>query len=336
MKAKKKRKNARILTEFFQSLKKYAMKKYENNKNGIYSFINNQIFDSLINSTSSVIKNGNVNKLFQRKEAVYKKKGEYYKSSNFFEREFSSILKEITNQISSKPIKGINNFLIGNDLSTFVESMNSNIVQTCGNVTFAKVKNKKSVFYNYYTLEPKQGKPDAKGVEVEIKACPNLLLISIYNIIKNSKFSLKNYSLKNKDGKVNSYDLKLGSSKYSKALFGVLHELNNFIGINKIDYLYNRIEQRKNNKDRILGANQVIYKHITHIRYIYELQGNSLLYSPNEIVGQNDLDYLVYNEPDTSGIYVQASSTLILDYLRKEENKISGNLYQTRTGMRIK
>lgn len=167
----------------------------------------------------------------------------------------------------------------------------------------------------YGKIIARQGKVDVQGIEVEIRGNVNARVLRFYKLIKNAKVSAKNYRDQywKRDEFGQSYSvegsatLHLGGSNALKAYYGVLTDL----GAPKksaIDSFFHAYYHYKK-----YGMSDKLPSHIYHIRQIYELIGAGLVSEGVDGItrAQGNVDYLIYNAPDSDMVYVQSTSEII-------------------------
>lgn len=302
-------KNAKDLEKFFQNLKKDAQK---SPLELIASELNKQILEDFKSLSNHGTK---ISKLFHRAKGTD------------FEKELSKVVYSVLSRVSNQNVvsnqninlKDINigkkraNVAFGAELVSLVlEPEVQNILEITGVGTKKALLKEQSNNNLYYYLTNIEGKTDVQGYQVEINGNPSSELLSIYNLLKDATFSLKNYGnfywnpeAKRKES---STHLRLGNTNVFRAFYGVLSELG-YQKSSIISAFWNSWYEAEKCPQVALRINQ--------IRFVYELIGAGLSYDNNLLKGR--VKYLVYNNPDTDEIYVRSTAKIIQQILQSDQ-----------------
>lgn len=295
--------NALILQNFLNKIKNEAQNYSPENGN----LIEDMAIQTTLNNL--VLLNGEkINNLFRQKR----------KRSGFtFERELAAIMAKVMSEVSGENINP-GTLLLGQkranvDIKNFSEKIVQEGLKEVGTKSQRNIEKTSGKISKEYYLEDVYGKIDIKGYEVNVKLDANPELIKIYNIIKDATISAKNYRSKKYIRDIgqlivagNRKNIFLGSSNTYRALYGVLSDLgyDSVTTESAIMASFNRIEDNDEN----------VSNHIYHLRYIYELIGAGLKYDGQSF---GNVKYIIFNDPDTNNIYVQATSSILKEVLNE-------------------
>lgn len=123
-------------------------------------------------------------------------------------------------------------------------------------------------------------------------------------------FSVKNYLYFEEKNKQNS--LSLGTTDYYKALYSALSAAGYSDAYAKKLIFKGMVKITKNEDE-----NGEITKHFYHMKYLYELTGLGLRDQDNERL--DSVDFFIYNEPNTSNIYVRSTAEMIETELNQSD-----------------
>ena len=310
--------NAKTLQGFLQKIKIESTKK-DNEKSATFKMV--------IEEVNNILGRNKAVQLFTH---AHKKED----SVDIFEREINALFLAITKSVAIKEDAEkltIDNFSVGGknvtvDLSEkYFKKWVQEAIEEVGKTAQEELTYQDS----WGEVYARQGKPDSQGVVVEIKANTNSDLLKIYNLIKNAKFSEKNYrnTYWHKDENTGkniptqgSPTLHLGNSNAFKAYYGVLTDLR--VGeqstIKSFYHAWGCFKKGPHN-------NHDVGKNILMIRQVYELvgSGTGTIDENGKFNKIGKVDYLIYNVPDSkTEIYVK-SVPEILNHLFKliESNK---------------
>lgn len=295
--------NALILQNFLNNLKNEA-KNYNPEKG-------NLIEDMAIRQTLNnlVLLNGEkINNLFRQRQ----------KGAGFtFERELAAVMAKVMSEVSGENIKA-GTLLLGQqtanvDIQNYSEKLIQQGLKEVGTKTQKSIEKSNGKFSKQYYLQDVYGKIDVKGYEVEVKLDANPQLVQIYNIIKDATISAKNYKSKKYIKDIGNFievgnrkNIHLGATNVYRSLYGVFSDLgyDSLTTQSAIMAALNRINDNDEN----------VSNHIYHLRYIYELIGSGLKYNGQSF---GNVKYIIFNDPDTDNIYVQATSSILKEVLNE-------------------
>lgn len=291
--------NASILQRFLQDLKRESGQK-KKSKNITFNLVKNEV--------NKALGRGATKYLFQ---TSYNK----HDKADPFEEEMTALLYAITKNIAIEEEAEkltLEDFSLGSKQVTvdlekkYLKEWSEIAIKQC-----AEQAEKEFTYKDEWgNVVARSGKPDSQGVEVTIKADVNPELLKIYNIIKNAKFSEKNYKNMYWDKKTNqsipgSSSLHLGQkdSNALKAYYGVLTDLgySKESAVVSFYHAYGCWQKEEHNHGDV-------GKNILRIRQVYELIGSGSGFFENEefkTIGK--VDYLIFNVPDSKDeIYVKS------------------------------
>lgn len=326
-----------ILQDFFQTIKNRAQG-ISNSSNIFDDEIIDMILEEIYTNGSFFLKNAKANRTFLRSERSYKN-GTSKNNSNF-ERELVSIYEAVWNQVAADNVKfDKSQVWVGSQKSTVFNTgkivqgtdKNGNLVDLGTEimekqakelgVTTCKILEKQadgSVLKQYY-IPYVQGKPDVKGYTIDIKADPNPKMLEIYNLLKECVFSAKNYSSKTWDKDLKELvenkkytSLGFGESKFYRSVYGSLSGLgyDNKTAISAVFAGNNRLKSG--------DKSDTVREHFYHLRYLYEITGTGTRDISNLELFGPEVNFVVFNNPAGSGIYVKTAQSLIADMLKTQ------------------
>lgn len=291
--------NASILERFLRDLKRESGQK-KKSKNITFNLVKNE-----------------VNKTLGRGATKYLFQTSYDKHNKVdpFEEEMTALLYAITKNIAIEEEAEkltLEDFSLGSKQVTvdlekkYLKEWSEIAIKQC-----AEQAEKEFTYSDKWgNVVARSGKPDSQGVEVTIKADANPELLKIYDIIKNAKFSEKNYQNMYWDKKNNksipgssSLHLSQKDSNALKAYYGVLTDL----GYSKESAVVSFYHAYGCWKKKDHGHGDV-EKNILRIRQVYELIGSgSGFFENGEFKTIGKVDYLIFNVPDSKDeIYVKS------------------------------
>ena len=167
-------------------------------------------------------------------------------------------------------------------------------------------------------IQDKQGKIDIamREVDVSIDAILNPELKTIYKIMSESTFSLKNYTnWKNELGE----SLSIGGTNIARVLFSILIDLG--CSVDQATSVILKLQYAKQN-DKIDDI-------IDEMCLIYELIGPGQVYADKELALLNNktVRFFIFNVPESNKVYVRSTKKIILDLIKKD-----GKVYYQRNG----
>lgn len=303
---------------FFQRLKQYAQAK----KEGI-NIIEDQIFEHLLSTIKSYSPGQyQIYNLFGKRGGAR------------FERELERTIRAVIKEVAEDPSVKLPNLILGNErgnvmdltFENFADKTVQSILREIGTKTQKAFKDEAgNVSPALYYLADVDGKIDVQGYQVNVKAKADPYLLSIYNILKESTFSAKNYDSMTWDNKlkvlkeVAGKNLHLGNSNLYRAVYGVLHS----VGIYDNETIQSAFYAGRN---VVAEGNTVAAAHFYHIRYIYELAGTGITYNGTDY---GEVKYLIYNDPN-GNIYVKSVAEILVDVLKEKNyagNPFKGGIY---------
>ena len=293
---------AQILQEFLQDLKGYA-----NDPNYQIKYFNAEILESVLGRIKESNSRINLNALFQHPG----RKGGF-QFENELARVFSAVALEVTGKKISYTKFKSGQAMAGIDLENILneetlQEIYSNLQTQLRQQGIVDENDLGELIKKYYFVSgDRQGKIDNRGLAISFDFIPNNKLHEVFNIINSATFSLKNYSSFKFNKTTMQYDLPnnnpltLGSTQFEKAIAGGLQSL----GYNNYSTIVSATMAMQNSKSSTVQA------HANHLRFLYELTGEGLVY--NRGLGKlGPVEYLIYNDPTGSGIYVKSSYELI-------------------------
>lgn len=318
------KKNARILQNFLQEIKKHAM----NRKIGNYAEeVQNDIYDLILDNI--ILPNGrSINSLFTRI-------GKYGKiTGTYFEDDFAALIASIVNLTESREDKvTYEDFSFGDvagttDLNLLNETDKTikNYVKNLANITQEELNKNKPGFVLGKIDTLVQG--ELINMNASIDFPPGVL-----EALSNATFSDKAYRSKRFDKnsqqvvEVGEKLIHLGNSNPYRAVLGVMSNLN--FTERQTQYVFyggRNIYQGLDN-DPPPEAPDYVRQHIYHMRYVYELTGAGILYKEYGDSFASGAKYLVYNDPDSELITVVATSEIIEDLLTGNETNYPDDPY---------
>lgn len=316
---------AKILQEFFQTIKNYSHG-ITNSSNMFDDAIIEIILNNMYEKGTFFAKNAEASKTFFRQETK--------QDSLYLERELASIIEAIYREVATEDT-GFNKkevwvgskkgtvFNIGNTVydKTGLVAIGTEIMEEVakelGVKTYKVIKNKAdgSKLKQYY-IPYVDGKVDVKGYEIDIKADANEKMREIYELLKNCAFSAKNYSsmswdkeLQQKVFNTKTKHIEFGDSSFYRAIYGSLTSLgyDNKTAISAVFAGNNRLKNKNGDSN--------VEEHFYHLRYLYELTGSGIRKSENLELFEPGVNFIVFNDPTGSNIYVKTTQSLIRDML---------------------
>ena len=135
-------------------------------------------------------------------------------------------------------------------------------------------------------------------LKVRIKREPTIQE-ELYNILRTAKISVKNYT---ENSYYSTTMLTLGNTKMTKVFLALI----NTFGFNFLS----GIEKVQRNWNERFKENEIINKHIYHLRFLYELTGIGLEGRP--------VDYLLFNTPDSDKIEVRSVKDIVSKIFKED------------------
>ena len=202
-----------------------------------------------------------------------------------------------------------NNFVINIVDDELKEILPKVIEQTSKSIGIKNLKLKSD--QDIITFSEIERKSDNTGLHstISMPVGINEDLANIYRILNRAKISAKNYKTVGSKGEdLSEFGIKLGTTNPFRAFYSVLSDLHysnyniqkTFVGL-FLDYENNPSSEAE--------------LHFNHIRFVYELTGQGMGLSQN---GKEGVNFLVYNDPTSSNVYVRSAAQMIVDLL---ENK---------------
>lgn len=168
-----------------------------------------------------------------------------------------------------------------------------------------------------------QQKTDVKGLNVDIPiSIQTNDFIEILSIINRAKISAKNYSsIGFAQQKLDELvpNLHLGKSNIYRAVIGPLASLG---------YEDKTINSAFN--EAVVSDDPSVRAHICHLRYIYELTGAGIA-NINTGKAYEEVNFLVYNDPSGSQIYVSSVAEILAEVLEDKGMFISDDPFEAIT-----
>ena len=291
--------NASILEKFLQDLKRESGQQ-KKSKNITFNLVKNEVNKALGRGAT---------------KHLFKTSYDRHNKVDPFEEEMTALLYVITKNIAIEEEAEkltLEDFSLGSKQVTvdlekkYLKEWSKIAIEQC-----AKSAEKEFTYSDSWgNVVARSGKPDSQGVEVTVKADANPELLKIYDIIKNAKFSEKNYKNMYWDKKTSknvlgSSSLHLGQkdSNALKAYYGVLTDLG-YSKESAVTSFYHAYGcwQKKEHGHKDVGKN------ILRIRQVYELVGSgSGFFENGEFKTIGKVDYLIFNVPDSKyEIYVKS------------------------------
>ena len=239
-----------------------------------------------------------------------------------FERELAAIIEAVWNQVGVEDFQfDKTQVLIGGVRGGTADALadmisDKKIQQFLANIGTKAQRNietnaKASRLKEYYLPEV-DGKIDVQGYEIQIRENASAKMVEIYNLLKDVKFSAKNYASMTWDEKIKEIDsLSLGKSNILRAIYNVLTDqgYSHEVAISAIFHGYNRIVNKND---------QSVAEHFYHLRFIYELTGAGFIYSVNGVkMNYGQVNYIIFNDPSTDNIYVKSTQDILADILKE-------------------
>lgn len=166
---------------------------------------------------------------------------------------------------------------------------------------------------NQFIQEPQvAGKTDisAQRVEFTITSEAPEILQKIVKLLARSKFTAKNYSSSDwaiqraiMQGR-NPNQLGIGNSDVWRAVVATLSALG--YKMNAIKGVY---------YSAYASGDASAQLHLYHIRFVYELTGLGQNYVKKELQALSEAEFLIYNDPNSTDIYVRSTADLILEMM---------------------
>lgn len=310
-------KDAAQIQLILQNIKKIKF----NQASNIGDFINLAMMQNLVDDATNMLNDARRNKaglgalstqgLFYRAHGIDVSSK---KADDIFEEEFAALLASIEKQATGKVIN-YENKLIGSEkaniqLETIVDDQIQNIMNKM--IKKCKDETKQSLQRHWTSPQARAQKIDIKGTSIlEASAQINQDWETLYKLFEGKTFSLKNYSSYNKM----YLNIHLGHSDYYKALYGAL---------TNIKYNGQAIDQKSAERIILAGLksiqkhnNLTVSTHFYHLRFIYELTGIGLYDEKGDPI--SGVDYIIYNDPNSSNIYVKSTAELIYNEIQRKK-----------------
>ena len=298
--------NAKKLEEFFQELKLAA--RNGNSKDFVNSAILNQILEGIQSHSR-----GNA-----KIENLFRGRSNSYLQGKRFEDELTKVILTVMENVAADPSKiQRKEISIGtrvgsplNDISKMVDDMETEVVKGVGEGVLEKIRHNDAATLQEFYSKDVQGKIDARGYRIDVRANANPQMLEIYELLKDATFSAKSYSsltwdsiLKENVLSTNA-SITLGKSHYYRAFSGPLLDLGyDILTTNSAIFA----------GQNMIGKKENVAQHFFHLRYIYELTGSGIIYTNGGYLGE--VKYLIFNDPASDSIYVKSAAELLEDIL---------------------
>lgn len=206
------------------------------------------------------------------------------------------------------------------DIANFPDAIVKDILHRVGQAQEKIVQNKKGELKishrNYLDLSAKQGHVDIKGTGASMVIPLELQLgdtfMRLAQILTNYNFSLKNYR---SSGYNNLWEeIKIDTTNPYKAYATVLANLG--YGISEINSSFERLyycNYALSVKGNSSHASHGVALHMGHIQSVYGLMGEGLL---NPASKDQQVDFIIINDPTSNQIYVESAANLVYQVLR--------------------
>lgn len=205
------------------------------------------------------------------------------------------------------------------DLKDFESEIAQQVLQKSG-VKTTRYLQKENTSKDLY-LANVQRKSDISMVDVSISGEETSQVLKIYNLLKGSTFSLKNY-----DSNIRQYakdwwtkGLKLGGASFVRSIGASLSSLGY-----EPDDIFNLL---KNNQEKY-QIDKNIQNHFDHLAFIYELTGGGMRLKNNKL---EYAKFLIFNDP-SGQIYVRSSRELLKKMFDEQmviSESVNGKKYYT-------
>lgn len=310
---------ASILTNFLSELKYRAMNR--NNNPGAEN-LKEDIYDLILDNIQ-LPNNRTVGKLFQR---TGKKQGFY------FEDDLNAIIASVSNLANPQERKTFKDYSLGTavgstdlDLASDVEELAEEYVEETVNQIKKEIDRAPEKLV--------MGKIDTyvKGAIINLNASIDFPP-GVLEALSNSSFTDKSYkSVRWENGKrieLGNRNITLGSSDTYRAVLGSMRSLG--FGQKTSEYIYyagrNIVQGIDNSPPK--ESDEIVKRHIYHLRYLYELTGAGIIYKNYGEDFSSGAKFLVYNDPTSMDIYVVATSQIIQSILNQKTipNNPYGNI----------
>lgn len=298
---------AKLLQDFFQSLKRMAIDSEAENT----SIIDKQIMNELLKEIDNQLKS---NQMTSGVSNLFRRTGNSYQQGSYFERELEAVIKAVLNKSFDGNID-LGDYEISTGQKTGTTTITKEMTNKL-NELLAQGLSKEEAFKQIDTTNNKlyqkrvQIKTDIQGVSVDINAITNPNWQKVQSLLQNVTISAKSYRTKTWDVNEKMWKLKelyptihLGKATNPyRAIYGTLSDLGYSHSTAQSAYYAGQ--------NRIKEGNQNVINHMYHLKYIYELIGAGTV-----ILGSkyNNVRFLVYNDPSTDNIYVQSAASILSD-----------------------
>lgn len=280
------RANAKKINTFFKEAKKLINESRGKNSDNIFTYINKEAFKKEV---QEVLKG---NKSHQQLKTILYKAG-----GSAGEMNVATVIQAFMNSMVQKSNKQFSSqkLMTGTQTKAVDRVLTSQVNEQINNLFGILESN---IYADYRANTARAIKTDIdveKGnypkLKVRIKREPTVQE-DLYNILRTAKISVKNYT---ENSYYSTTMLTLGNTKMTKVFLALVNAFGfNFLsGIEKV---------QKNWNDRF-KENEIINKHIYHLRFLYELTGIGLEGRP--------VDYLLFNTPDSDKIEVRSVKDIV-------------------------
>ena len=202
---------------------------------------------------------------------------------------------------------------LANQLLFVIETTMDQTLRENAKIAYDNIQKKIDKGKNQFVKEAQvYGKTDvsAKRVEFTIESEAPEVLQKIVKLLARSKFSTKNYSsskwaisrliMRGKD----PTKLGLGDSDVWRAVVATLSALGYRMDAIKGIYY-----------SAYASGDASAQLHLYHIRFVYELTGLGQNYVKKELQALSEAEFLIWNDPNTTNIYVRSTADLILEMM---------------------
>lgn len=313
-KRKKDIKDAEQIQLILQNIKKI---KYDQASN-VGSLVNLTMMQDLVDDATNMLNNARQGKVgmgqLSTQGLFYRAHGmevSSEKADDIFEEEFAALLASIEKQATGK-IVNYENKLIGSSRANIqLETIVDDRIQDIMNKMIKKCKDETKQYLqrqHWTSPQARAQKADIKGTSIlEASAQINQDWEMLYKLFEGKTFSLKNYSSYNKM----YLNIHLGHSDYYKALYGALINIEGMTQKSAEHIILAGLKSIQKHK------NLTVSTHFYHLRFIYELTGIGLYDEKGDPI--SGVDYIIYNDPNGSDIYVKSTAELIYNEIQRKK-----------------
>ena len=234
-----------------------------------------------------------------------------YGGDDIFEEELAAVIASIESQATGQEASiitklmgsnvanvNLQNEVISKDVQKIMEKF---IKQSSSRIQTELLNSTK----HYIGPVARAGKVDVQGTSmVDISANLHPDWQHLFLLLQGCNFSVKNYSSFHE-----GLNIHLGNSDYFKALYGALSSLTHYDKSEIESIIYRGLY-------RYSQGNENVGKHIYHLRFIYELTGVGLYDETGSPI--SGVDFIIYNDPNSTNIFVKSTARLILEELESK------------------